>query len=134
LSIGSSFLGWQSLNFTLPAQAALATSTADPDQDGIVNLFEYALRLTPQANNPPGALVPMLNASSKLRLSFAVRDDDPKLSLTLEAASDLTFASITTISPVITDPVPGDGLKTLEFTDTITAPRRFGRIKIVILP
>lgn len=133
LTIGSSFTGWQNLNFTLPAQAALAVDTADPDLDGLSNLLEYALRLPPRTASTfalSGSII-----GGQLRLALPVRDDDAKLGVTMEAASELPFTTITTITtPTITDPVPGDGLRTLEFVDSVTAPRRFGRIKVRILP
>ncbi len=134
LSIGSSFAGWQNLNFTLPEQAAQATNTADPDADGLSNLLEYALRQPPQASSAFSFSGPTVTVDNKLRLSLAARDDDAKLSLTMEAASELPFATITTTAATITDPVAGDGLRSLEFIDSIANTRRFGRIKVVILP
>jgi hypothetical protein len=135
LSIGSSFTGWQNLNFALPAQAAIATNLADPDQDGLNNLTEYALRLPPQTSSAFSFTGPTNTAGGQLRLSLPVRDDDVKLSVVMETASELPFAIFTTIStPTVTDPVLGDGLRTLEFLDTVTGTRRFGRIKFILLP
>jgi Putative Ig domain len=135
LNIGSSFTGWQNLNFTLPAQAAIATNVADPDNDGLNNLTEYALRLPPLTGSAISFSGPTLTPARLLRLSLAVRDDDAKLSVVMETASELPFAIITTnTTPTVTDPVLGDGLRTLEFIDTVTGTRRFGRIKFTILP
>ncbi len=134
LKINTSFADWQSVNFTLPAEAALAASTADPDGDGLDNYMEYALRLPPKVITSFSFLQPTRTAGGKLKLGLTVRDDDAKLSVTLETASDVTFASLTTIAAAITDPVPGDGVKTWEFTDTGSNARRFGRVKVAILP
>jgi hypothetical protein len=135
LAIGSSLAGWKNLNFTLPAQASLATDSADPDNDGLNNITEYALRLPPQASSAFSFTGPTYTAGGQLRLSLPVRDDDVKLSVVMEASSELPFSTITTnATPTVTDPVLGDGLKTLEFLDTVIATRRFGRIKFAILP
>jgi len=137
LTVVSSYAGWQNLNFTLPAEAALAPSSADPDRDGLPNLLEYALRLPPRAVSPPAFSSTIRDGAGRLLLTLDVRDDDPKLSVVMEAADDLTFAGITTVSPGITDPISGDGLMQYRFLDAVlpaNAPSRFVRIRVTLLP
>ncbi len=137
LNVISSYAGWQSLNFTLPAEAALAAPTADPDSDGLSNLLEYAVRLPARSASSPLYFATTADAAGRLLTILNVRDDDPKLSVVMEAADDLSFAGATTIAPVITDPIPGDGLKQYKFLDTVTpeqAAARFVRIRVSVLP
>ena len=66
-----------------------------------------------------------------------VRDDDPKLSVVMEAADDPAFTAPTTIAPTITDPIPGDGFREYQFLDTVPpglAAARFVRIRVALLP
>ena len=77
------------------------------------------------------------NGSGQLQFSQVIRDDDPKLSVKFEAAAAVPLASPTVINAVLTDPTPGDGLKTWTFTDTVSknnTATRFGRLRFEILP
>jgi len=137
LVVISSFTGWQALTFLLPTEAALAAPLADPDRDGLVNLLEYTVRLPARTGSAPGYFSTAIDGAGRLATILNVRDDDPKLSVVMEAADGPGFASVTTITPTITDPVPGDGFRQYAFVDAVGSPQiaaRFVRLRISLLP
>lgn len=71
-----------------------------------------------------------------LTQAIDIRDDDPTLGVLAEFSNDLSFSSVTTVQPVITDTDGDDGLKTLTFTDPLAAAAspRFGRFKFSVGP
>jgi hypothetical protein len=70
----------------------------------------------------------------EITLAVDVRDDDPKLLVRMEAASDVSFQSIQTGTVTSSDPAPGDGLKRLHFKDPVLQSevdgQRFWRLKL----
>jgi len=134
----ASFAAWQSQNFTLPADIAIAGQGDDPDLDGLPNLLEYALKTPPrQATAKKLMTAHGFNGNGQLEFSEVFRDDDPKLSVKFEAVGTLPFDAPAVINAVITDLTPGDGLKTWTFTDPVArnnTARRFGRLKFESLP
>lgn len=105
----------------LPALAQLPT--ADPDNDGLANLLEYALDTNPTA---PTAGVPVQSLSNdgKLQLTF------------LRARSELTYeviasSDLTTWSVIATN--PGTVGQSVTVTDTVSLTsggRRFLRLRV----
>jgi len=137
LSVVSSFPGWQTLNFNLPAESNLARPTDDPDGDGLVNLVEYAYRSDPRTSNVLPRPLPTFDASQRMRVSTSLRDDDPKLTARMDVADTILFAPFSSVAGDVTDPTPGDGLETWTFVDTVaqsSAAARFGRIILELLP
>lgn len=137
LAVISSYPGWQALNFTLPAEAALAAPLADPDGDALPNLLEYAVRLPARSASSPTQFAATTDTDGRLAMMLNVRDDDPKLSVVMEAADDPAFSAPVTIAPTVTDPIPGDGLIECLFIDTVPpgqAAARFSRIRVLLLP
>lgn len=132
------FSAWQGQNFNLPAENAIAAPHLDPDNDGLPNLVEYALKTTPkQANAITLMSNRTFNGGGQLQFSQVIRDDDPKLLVRFEAAAAVPLANPTVINAVLTDPTPGDGLKTWTSTDTVSknnTATRFGRLRFEILP
>ena len=129
------YAAWQAANFTLPAEAGIAAAGEDPDKDGVVNLIEYAGKTAPKIpNQSPGTLT--RTAGGDLQLVMEVRDDDPALSAIGQSGSDLsTLAG--SLLPIITDPVPSDGLRRWTFTDVPPGganPKRFLRAKFSLTP
>ncbi len=60
------FLGWQNQRFTAPEllNPAISDPGADPDQDGYINLFEYAFGLDPKNAPTPAEQAALLSMSS----------------------------------------------------------------------
>ena len=137
LNVISSYSGWQTLNFTLPTEAAIASPLADADDDSLANVLEYSVRLPARTASSPSFFAITPDSDGRLTTTFNVRDDDPKLSITMEAAADLTFTNLTTIPPIISDPVPGDGVREYFFKDSVLPQpgvNRFVRIRVSLLP
>ncbi|GIX50344.1 MAG: hypothetical protein KatS3mg132_538 [Limisphaera sp.] len=133
LQIVSRYEGWQRLHFALPEESSLAVPEADPDGDGLSNAAEYAMRTDPRQANGPLWGAPGFDAEGRLVWSVEVRDDDPGLQLRLEFSPDLTFANVTAAERIESDPVPGDGRKTLTFRDVQGrqgVAARFGRLRV----
>lgn len=119
----SGFPAWQAANFNLPDEAALATATADPDQDGRSNLVEFGLRSSPRVRGYFPIIRPLLNVNGLLSFTLGVRDD-PGLTITAEFSDSPDFLDSTIIQPIINDPNPGDDLKTATFIDELTASEK----------
>lgn len=133
---GLYFETWQSQYFSLPAQATNAAPAADPDGDRLINFMEYAIVSSPIVASNQFAFSASLNGIGQPTLSFQIRDDDPKLVVSAQVASNLTFSSPVLLQPVITDPDIDDGFKTLTFTDTsgTGAGQSFMRLQFSLLP
>ena len=137
LTVVARFTGWQALHFNLPAEANLAGPLADPDADGLPNFIEYALRRNPRAADAPPSIRPVFGPDGEISFTVAVRRDDPKLRVRLEAASEADFAA--PVPGNLVETTPGDGgMQTLRFTDPVKVPaagsRRFWRLKFELLP
>jgi len=133
LQVVARFEGWQRLYFTLPEESAVAAPEADPDGDGLSNAAEYAMRTNPREANAPLWGVPGFDGEGRLVWTVEVRDDDPGLELTLELSPDLSFADATAAGRTESDPVPGDGRKTVTFRDVESragVTTRFGRLRV----
>ncbi len=137
LNVISSYSGWQTLNFTLPTEATLASPLADPDRDGLANVLEYSVRLPARTASSSALFATTPDFDGRLTTTLDVRDDDPKLTVIMEAANDLTFTNPTMIAPIISDPVPGDGVRQYLFIDNVLpqpGAGRFVRIRVSLLP
>lgn len=133
LVVAATFAGWQNLHFNLPAEMALSGEGADADDDGFSNLEEYARRMNPRVPDMIGPLMFDFDGGDRLRLAFALRDDDADLTVNLDVADDVLFqGGVMTATKAETDPTPSDGLKTLTFTDTetrVASGSRFARLR-----
>ena len=133
LTTRATFAGWQKLHFTLPAENAIAAADQDPDEDGFSNLIEYALRMKPRMMDDYDGETRSFDGGDHFVITQQVRDDAPGLSVTAEISSVLPFASITSVTGILTDPNGSDRLKTATFTDTVTkgsVGARFVRFKV----
>lgn len=131
----SGFPQWQRLHFSLPAEAAIAAAGEDPDGDGRSNLMEFAFRTSPRLKGYFPVIRPTLNANGVLSFTLAVRDD-PALRVTAEFSDSPAFTDPDTVIPVVSDPVPGDLVKTLTFIDLSSAAgarQRYMRLVIRLL-
>ena len=118
---------------------------ADPDGDGLTNLYEYALNLDPtrsSVHQRPTLTQVVQNGKHYLALTAQYRTDDTKLAIQVVGTSDATqppnewaFQSAgSTIEPTSTPP----GYVRARFTDTISledSPTgRFLRLYVQLLP
>lgn len=137
LTVAARFSGWQARYFTLPAEAALAAALADPDEDGVPNLVEYAQRRNPRVKDMPAVVRPGFAPDGQVSLTVRARRDDPKLQVQMEAAAEVTFAA--PVAGILAETIPGDdGLQTLRFTDPVKLGEagyaRFWRVRFELLP
>lgn len=137
LTVAARFSGWQTRYFNLPAEAALAAALADPDEDGVPNFVEYALRRNPRVKDAPAVVRPVFAPDGQISLTVRARRDDPKLRVRMEAAAEVTFAAPVTGN--LSETIPGDdGLQTLRFTDPVklgeAGNTRFWRVRFELLP
>lgn len=133
---------WQQQYFGLDwNNSAIAGNQADPDNDGISNLVEWALGLNPTksdavpwtASTPGLPVQTMLTIGGKGYLSLQVRRPTGRTGITYsaEVSSDLTNWSAAVQEG--TASANGDGSETVIFRDTIPrdqAGKRFIRLKI----
>ena len=138
LTVHATFAGWQQMHFSLPEEQAIAAPDADPDGDGVPNLVEYAMRANPRAANPlPLPMMLSFDGNIRMTLTLDVRDDDPDLLIIAEFAADVGFPASNVASAAVSDPVPGDGWKTVVFEDSISRTStgtRFGRLRFSTVP
>lgn len=85
------YRAWQAVNFGPDDEnPAIAGDAADPDDDGIPNLLEYAQNTDPLAPSPgPAAEVVPLGGLSYLALSFSRAESAEGVALTVQAGEDL---------------------------------------------
>jgi hypothetical protein len=138
LTVTGGFAAWQARHFDLPADTALAAALVDADGDGWLNLGEYAFRLNPRVPDAPASVLPAFAPNGETTLNAVIRDDDPKLVVTMEAAPDAAYTTPQAGSLSSTAPGPGTGLQTLQFKDGVRLPaagqERFWRLKLELKP
>ncbi len=133
---------WRNANFTAGelANATISGDPADPDQDGIVNLREFAFNLQPktasQTGTPTGT-VQSISGSRYLTLTFRRQLAAPELTYTVQTNSTLsdpwTGGAVLVGTPVSN----GDGTETVTYRDSIAqtaAARRFMKLQVTLAP
>lgn len=112
---------WRQINFGSAANSGNSADDADPDHDGLLNIFEYAFNTNPNVSNAPPVSFSLVG--DHLRLTFnRTRPAPPDLTYLFEVTTDLVNGpwqsgpSFTTQS--ITD--NGNGTETVVVTDTTT--------------
>jgi len=123
---------WREFYFGTPDNAGLAADTFDADNDGLVNLLEYALGTIPTSQD--AAPVPQVNASGRLQLQFIRPIGRTDISTFGEYTTDLTqwFSTNTLVETFITDLGNGTEQVTIrESLSTAAQSRRFLRIAVV---
>lgn len=107
-----------------------ALPSADPDQDGLVNLLEYALTNSPVVSDAPAAYT-LGRDGNFLTLGFD-HPADASLTYQIEATNDLAagWGLVHTFAPFT---VTGSGIYT-DTADLTVTPRRFLRLKVTPAP
>lgn len=126
VSIVSPFRNWQLQNFPNDADnAAIGGEAADPDNDGLSNLLEYALGLNPNVFTVAGVVVD--TATGALRLTAPKNPNAIDITYFVEVSGDLA-----TWTPIGTTVVANTStlLQVLDNTPLSGAPRRFIRLKV----
>ena len=124
------------------AGAANTLSSADPDNDGISNLVEYAFGGSPtqgSVNSPDGrSLVPKIDrAGNNMVVRYPRRTDasarglveTPEFSSTLVGSWDSTLPPGTIVSAAPFNPV-SNGFEQVTMTIPLTSQRRLVRVKV----
>lgn len=133
INLISSYDGWRQLKFNLPSENNISGYFDDPDNDGLINLLEYAFKLNPKSAEAGKRFLPSLTSKGELSISIDLRDDDPKLEALFEVSSNLLFNPVNSIPAVITNSTGNPGFKVWSFTDSQTATNtreRYGRLKL----
>ena len=140
LSLSSTYAAWLSQYFWYGADTSL---TADPNQNGVSNLLEYALDLNPLSQNPP--TLPFVawdtNTTDGPWLTFTYRRNKSAMDLTygVQTSTDLiTWSSIipnqtSLVSEVANSNPDGDGTSELLRIRIKTSPtesKRFVRLNV----
>ena len=133
------YAAWAQRTFT-PAQQvnpAVSAPTADPDGDGFSNLSEFAFATLPfVADAPDLRFAWSTNAAATypaLRCHRPV--DTTGVLYELQASDDMTAWTTVATQPTQTTPL-GNGVEEAVFRDTQadTAPQRFLRLRVTLLP
>jgi uncharacterized delta-60 repeat protein len=144
VSIMSSFGAWAASYFTPLelANSAISGDNADPDNDGINNLLEFALNLNPRVVNAsglPAATVQNVGGSNYLTLTFKRRVPLLDLAYSVTTNTGLTgtwTANAVQVGSAISN---GDGTETVTYRDAVPVnqvgtTRRFMRLEVTRTP
>jgi len=135
---------WRFLTFdsSVLDNPAIVGWSADPDNDGLTNLHEYAFGRDPgvadAAGLTPVSLVNVANARH-LAIRFLRRTDDPALVYFPEATGNLAIPLWPDAALLHGTPVayPEFGYEEVTFRDSVSLdlnPRRFLRVRVELLP
>ncbi|MEY4488933.1 MAG: hypothetical protein RIQ79_1441, partial [Verrucomicrobiota bacterium] len=119
---------WRQTYFGTSANSGNAADTADTDVDGIPNLLEYALGLSPLVTNATG--LPVVNVTADhLTLTFNRAAGTTDITYKVEATASLggTWTEIYSA----TGPTVGDQVTVTDPLALSGNPRRFLRLKVV---
>jgi len=123
-------IAWRQTNFSTTADTGLAANLSDPDADGIVNLLEYALGLSP--TTPSNAGLPAAQVSAGT-LSFTYkRAVATGLTYAVQTTTDLTNPASWTPTGV-TQGTPDVNGNVTATTPVGTGPR-FLRLSVTLAP
>jgi hypothetical protein len=129
-STATALENWRQTHFGSTANSGEGADSADPDNDGIANLLEYAFDTLPKTSNASPVVVAR-NGSGFLTLSFPHRADST-LRYHVDSSNDLA-ASWTLDEPGLGFASAG----THTHTDNVslsTQPRRFLRLRVTTTP
>jgi hypothetical protein len=116
---------WRNHHFETVSNSGPASDLADPDNDGISNLLEYALNSDPSSANSRSELVPSV-IGDRWMVTF-VRIADPSITYSLQASGDL---SQNTPWQTIWSSVGAQNTNGTITIDVTSHPRRFLRLSV----
>ncbi len=130
---------WVASHFPVGAPGTVTTGSADPDDDGVPNVLEYAFNLSP--NTPSriglpiqGMMVDPSTGARHLTLTFLRRTDASDLTYTLQNAGQLQGWTTAAVETIGTPQLQPDGV-TEQITVRLAAPvssspRQFLRLRV----
>ncbi|MEI6604318.1 MAG: hypothetical protein WCP35_03335 [Verrucomicrobiota bacterium] len=140
---------WRQLHFATTLNSGTAADTADPNDNGIVNLTEYALAGDPLGTTTGTTILPYAgrSADNHLQILFTRYTDRTDLILTVQATDSLTglwtdlaqsssgeafisLVSDATATETGTDTARGVTVTDIYQVTDVSSPRRFMRLKI----
>jgi uncharacterized delta-60 repeat protein len=143
VNIYTGFGAWQVLNFS-PAElgnSLISGDTADPDGDGIKNIFEYAFGLppkTPDNSGLPTGAIQNISGTNFLTMIFRRRVPAFDLVYTPRTAASVTNTWTANAVQVGVPVNNGDGTETVTYRDSVpalpTTSQRFMRLDIQRVP
>jgi hypothetical protein len=116
---------WRNHHFETVSNSGPASDLADPDNDGMSNLLEYALNSDPNSANSRSELVPSV-IDDRWMVSFT-RIGDPSITYSLQASGDL---SQNTPWQTIWSSVGAQNTNGTITIDVTSHPRRFLRLSV----
>jgi hypothetical protein len=116
---------WRNHHFETVANSGPGSDVADPDNDGMSNLLEYALNSDPSSANSRSELVPSV-IGDRWMVTF-VRIADPSITYSLQASGDL---SQNTPWQTIWSSVGAQNTNGTITIDVTSHPRRFLRLSV----
>ncbi|MCU0749089.1 MAG: hypothetical protein MUF13_06020, partial [Akkermansiaceae bacterium] len=124
------FEAWQITEFGVEAEnPAVAGENADPDQDGVINLMEYALASDPNSSEPATWFVDRVTVEGTeyLRMNLQRNPAATDVTYTVETAGDLAGpGSWSSANTFIEAETPSE----LVVRDTLAGPIRFIRLRV----
>jgi hypothetical protein len=124
------------------ANSAISGDNADPDNDGINNLLEFALNLNPKVANAsglPAATVQNVGGSNYLTITFKRRVPLLDLAYSVTTNTGLTGTWTANAVQVGSAIINGDGTETVTYRDAVPVnqvgtTRRFMRLEVTRTP
>jgi len=117
----------------------LTAWSADPDNDGLRNVQEFAFGRSPAIPDSPSvATLGKVNISGNdyLSITFTRRTDEELLGFVVQATGDVSSPVWPDIAILHGDPVPaGEGFETVTYRDIVpvtTGQRRFMRVRTIL--
>jgi hypothetical protein len=114
---------WRFANFGIADNTGIAADTADPDHDGLLNIFEYAFNTNPKLPNP--SPIGYSLASGHLTFTFKrAHPAPPDITYLFEVADDLLSGTWQSGPAFTTQTVTDnhDGTETVTVTDNAAVP------------
>ena len=138
----TAYQAWRELKFTASelGNPVISGDNADPDQDGIVNLLEFAFNLAPKTSSQVGMPVGAnqnIGGIDYFTLTFRRQIAAPELTYTPQTNGTL-FGTWAGDAVLVGTPVSnGDGTETVTYRDSvakIAATHRFMRVLVTLAP